>query len=477
MTEFTANAKVLQSHDSQSFFQLLLALSKLKQLRRLELNSKLPGFDLAHQLGPLLQQSSTLEYLCFYQRGAVGNQLNGFAQALKQNTSLQYLKLVNLVAGMSKIPLPGNSSAAVFQALTRNRSLRTLVMRGAEQSLESGLALARLLRKNFVLEQLDLDFMYFQNEDIKPEFFRLLMQGLAANTGLRGFTLHAEDLSINEPLSMMLHENCTLESLSLHGVINSVEDMLSLATALEGNFSLKELGLAFSSPCAPAGEPGSSGFDSDSDDGSIDGVLALMAGKNGLRRLSLNNCGIADSAGLARALASHPQLSMLDLSHNPLDDSGMRELLQVVAGHPCLSVLRLNAVFIDYDDLMQFARKLAQRNLPLYLELDSRLFIDTPDDTVDVPKPPGNWVMQFVGHLPQHNLPLYPKLDSSLFNDEPDDAVEIPDPQGSRVSARKADLRGALLLAQADTPHLVIRDLGHAMAMQRDWNWRDLVND
>ncbi|MGI4848181.1 MAG: hypothetical protein ACRYGK_08605 [Janthinobacterium lividum] len=435
LTEFTADRFVLQNYTAQSFLLLVKALSSLKQLRKLDLVTT-AGFDLASELVPLLQKTCTLEYLKCDRDHVAGNGFDAFAQALKQNTSLHWLELGNALSPFKMTCLPSQNSEALFQALQVNRSLRGLSLRHAEQSLASGLALAELLRRNDVLEQLEIDCHFFQNEDQKRPFFSLLLQGLEANTGLKRFTLRSYCHFIVKPLTKMMHQNRTLESLSLYGTIHSVDDMLELATALEGNFSLRAFNLVGSAPCELTDAAGNSTFDTGACGMSNAGVLALLTGKNGLQSVSLTHCDISDSAELAQALSANQQLSMLDLRYNPLDQDGLAALLQAVAGHSRLSVLLLDGVFIPFQTLKAFAQALQQRNLPLYLELDAHLFTDLSSDVLDRFNPQANWSFE-----------------------------------------QKIDIRCALLQAQADNPYLVIRGLGHAMAMQRDWDWRDFVND
>lgn len=350
------------SHFSgENYVALALVLVQLTALRRLGISHNAMDSKAMVALAPLLAQSTCLTSLQLdhvWIDDAAGTALGG---ALASSTTLTHLQLTHNSISPSR-PWTAAGCLPLFQALLENRSLLSFEMSPSGQCAENGAVLGEVLRRNTVLEELQLHDLHFSDDDEAEQFLSLLLSGLAQNASLRKLGLTTLPQIPWRALEHMFSANVTLGFLDFSFNIRSAHTMQQLLMALRGNSSLYALKLS-------GGRPALVESDLTVD---VAPLCTLIATSSGLRRLDLSACGIAGgSAQLADALAANRTLAVLDLSGNPFDQAGLPALLSAIASHPTLQEVRLKRLRLSMPALHALAEALGQRRHALRLEIDA----------------------------------------------------------------------------------------------------------
>lgn len=146
-----------------------------------------------------------------------------------------------------------------------------------------------------------------------------------------------------EAISLLLKQNCTIQSLLLDGCHLGPQGIEAIALALwDTNMTVKTLALS----------------DNKGGNNGAGAIAQCLRDSSSLTKLDLSNNGIdsACTAVLVSAIEQNSQLKALDLSSNNLGVDGLRDLIQVVALHPLISSFdvryTVDIVGVRVDDIM-----------------------------------------------------------------------------------------------------------------------------
>jgi Ran GTPase-activating protein (RanGAP) involved in mRNA processing and transport len=342
-------------------WRMMASFANVRNLRRLDLshNGIRIGGKVATALGHLLAQTSTLQYLDIggsakslnnskNQAGLSMRQGDGmaeFVQGLKQNTTLQVLKL-------SRSRICAVEAHALIEALTHNTSLRHLNLSGNWVSSRALEALATLLDANSCLTLLDISSCYFpmidDSQDVRGAV--AISKALAQHVSLRNLNLSGNHLRRVDTYAIAA---CLLKNTALHTL--KLRNIASVKAASPWSYDIIS----------------STQADNARSSCEILPILMYMCQSKHLRHVDVGNNRIDDelATSLAEALKMNHSLQYLDISRNCLiRKSGMGALCDVLETNDTMLVLRLGELH-DSDSVHALTSLLLRNNTLQLLDI------------------------------------------------------------------------------------------------------------
>ena len=294
--------------------------------------------------------------------------LNAFCSAMARNSTIKHLTLnhctfhltgpvktqlctIPLSNNLKVIDLTGTSLGGyvspLLMGLASNTSVVELILEGCKVDLtgENGQGLSNMLRTNTTLKAMNLSF----NGDID---LQAICAGLTSNTfvaylDLSGCRLTAIAES-GRALTHMLQTNTTLKSLKLVDGISN-EEAVYLAQGLAQNRGLETLSMVrcgISTAVVELAEALKTNkcllsldISGNEDMGEMFvHIVRSLQVNSTLKDLRARKCGIANTAIVDIVRSS---LESLDLSHNPIEDEGIKHIAQLVTNNHSLYQLNL----------------------------------------------------------------------------------------------------------------------------------------
>jgi Ran GTPase-activating protein (RanGAP) involved in mRNA processing and transport len=353
-----------------------------------EVNDTLSDLDLSEfylkkeelkSLSGILNSVKTLKSLALDGKDLKDDGLSDIPDALKNNTSLETLKLRGKL-GPSYPPLiremlQGNKNlrrlvlhnigitpedlASIFEVLEANTTLKTLEISCADITGVAAKALGSLLGKNQSLEIFNLPFLLLADEDIEH-----VMNGLIHNTGLK--TVDLTYVAMGEFgekfIVRLINENKSIEKLCLQKNRFTSQGFEAILDALTNNTTMKAFRLGeervIQNAHAPAlrklGEMIEKNktltelelFDlhNSSVGISLRDFLKGLRNNSTLKKLSLSRQVMTrqDAALLAESIQYHQSLVSLDLGNTELDNEGARFIAIMLECNTLLKDLNLS---------------------------------------------------------------------------------------------------------------------------------------
>ena len=358
------------------------------------------GFDIEISLSALkafcsaMAENSTIKHLTLYNctfhlTGPVKTQLCAI-------TLSEHLKVIDLT-GTSL----GGCMSPLLMGLAFNKSVVELVLKDCNVDLtgENGQALSYMLRTNTTLRALNLGgdapVMYIDGKEFLTRAVDLqaICFGLISNTSLAYLDLSGYKLTATEDsaLSHMLQTNTTLKSLKLDapfGISNnriSSEGAVYLAQGLAQNRGLETLSIGkcgISTAVVELAEALKTNkcllsldISGNEDMGEMFvHIVRSLQVNSTLKDLRARKCGIANTAIVDIVRSS---LESLDLSHNPIEDEGIKHIAQLVTNNHSLYQLNLRGCGITDRGVECLASSLEGNNSLEILDILGNELTDT----------------------------------------------------------------------------------------------------
>lgn len=197
--------------------------------------------------------------------------------------------------------------------------------------------LCTALQSNRTLQKMSVYSDNRFQQPLNSECVKHIAEMFLVNTGIRELQLGLIDINqqVADNLALALRRNRTLRGLTLYARADS-DAMATLTKPFSGqepNQTLEKLEIK-GFKCVGArgdGQIGNKGAEH---------IATVLCRNSFLRELALKNCEI-DSLGvqtLALALMTNKSLEVLDLSYNPLDVEGLKEIVKTITMDPATQV-------------------------------------------------------------------------------------------------------------------------------------------
>ena len=265
----------------------------------------------------------------------------------------------------------------MFWAIRQNRSIRVLLCgdnkagpkfaTDADTLLSHGIALARCLRANVILREIDLSF-----NGLSSEAGNVILDAMVDNYTIRRLSLRGNvfDDDISEMLSDLLRLNNVLDYLDIGDNRLGYNCCFSLAEGIEVNRSIKTL-------CVDLNSLGNAGGST------IDAFVRAMMMNCTLRVLHMDGNALGPTWGIALAdvLARNNTLVNVSLKDNRLNSEAGRRLTNAYEKAPYLKELALSSDELSDDVWTRFlAVYCSKRSVAHVKEIDSESTANMIDD-------------------------------------------------------------------------------------------------
>eukprot|EP01122_Echinamoeba_exundans_P010850 TRINITY_DN4140_c0_g1_i1.p1 TRINITY_DN4140_c0_g1~~TRINITY_DN4140_c0_g1_i1.p1 ORF type:complete len:570 (-),score=88.65 TRINITY_DN4140_c0_g1_i1:1627-3336(-) len=327
------------------------ALKKNTSLTHLDLKKNSIGDRSAIALGKLLKRNTTLQHLSLSETEISDSGLLSFSESLRKNSTLTSLSLREF----SKVQAERTSK--VYENLLSCPSLKRFKESNEETTdltaflqkstwlhdlQVSGQAIDRLLHslkgykhlKYLKLKtcvsanpatpikfRIPVSLSHLELIDcvMSPETEKRLLRKLSKSTSLKTLTWKGRYPKLYPKLEHFISSSTSLTALNLSGMESQkgCEDAVcAVGRALGVNESLRVLNLSY---CAI-------------NDAAMGALADGIKLNKTLKDLDMSHCGFAQLGSLPQAIANHPSLEMLDISHHRLRSLSIEGLKMIVTG-------------------------------------------------------------------------------------------------------------------------------------------------
>lgn len=251
--------------------------------------------------------------------------------------------------------------------------------------------LCTALMSNRTLQRLSVYSDNRFQQPLNAECVKHIAEMFLVNTGIQELQLGLVDISnqVADNLALALRRNRTLRGLTLYARIES-DAMATLTKPFSGdepNQTLRKLEIK-GFKCIGArgdGQIGNKGAEH---------IATVLCRNSYLKELALKNCEI-DSMGvqtLALALMTNKCLEVLDLSYNPLDVDGLKEIVKTITMDPTTNVqpnttfreIIIRHSFISRQGASILANMLTTNKTLVRLDLQFSVRLWTPKDVLAI---------------------------------------------------------------------------------------------
>ncbi len=311
---------------SEGMTKLIQALESMPRVKGISFSPPKADGKIFEALAKLIQHSKTLRSLRVSSvEGAIN--INGIADALKENDSLVELDL-------SRIKIGASGWKELADSLREHPSLKRLRLDEANVGDVGAIAIAELLKQNSTIRDLNLG-----GNNIGDSGSIALADALKHNTALHDLSLHNNKIGNVGAIAFadVLKENHTLKDLIFYQNQVSAEGAEALAQALEINTTLLKLSLG----------------DQALGDRAARAFSDALKCNNTLTSLYLDNTSIGDDGAmvLAEALQHNDALAKLWLNENKLTNRTAKAFSDVLKVNHSLMEFQAKKTRIDADGL------------------------------------------------------------------------------------------------------------------------------